>query len=84
MFRERLAEVESEWFDSIRAALMKRAIEKSDQAAFFFLKSKDPEQYDDNIRKAKWLADRGLVETQLMPVQVELVRGPELEEPLEH
>ena len=74
-FKQRIEEAESEWLDGIRAALMKRAIEKSDTAAFFFLKAKYPEIYDDDVRKAKWLAERGIQNPDIqIPVRAILVR----------
>lgn len=79
-FKARIAEAESQWMDGIRAALMKRAMEKSDTAAIFLLKAHDPEQYDDNIRKAKYLNEHGFVDPDVQPiVRAVLVREPEPE-----
>jgi len=60
LFKAYVQEQEQQWFDALRAQLMKRAMEKSDTLGIFFLKSHNPELYDDAIRKLKYEAERGL------------------------
>ena len=79
-FRARVEQAESEWYDDIRACLMERAKEKSDQAAFFFLKARYPETYDDEVRRAKWHNETGTQSPDAAPVQVYLVRDDAPEE----
>ncbi len=74
-FCERVKEAESHWMDAIRSALMKRAMEKSDTAAFFFLKAHDPETYDDNVRSLKWQAEKNLLPDQTATLTVNLYSG---------
>jgi hypothetical protein len=59
-FVKEIEEIEEQWIDGIRAALMKRAMTKSDQAAFFLMKSYEPELYDDNIRKLKYAKEHNI------------------------
>lgn len=73
-FRARVEQAESEWYDDIRSCLMDRAKEKSDQAAFFFLKARFPETYDDEVRRAKYMAENNIASPDAAPVQVILVR----------
>lgn len=74
-FIEQVAKAEEQWFDAIRAALMRRAIEKSDMAAFFLMKAHDPENYDDNIRRIKYLHQKGIPDPDAeRPIQVVLLR----------
>ena len=40
----------------------------------FLLKSLEPETYDDEIRRAKWLADTGTQNPDAAPVQVIMLR----------
>ncbi len=76
-FVERLTEAEDHWYESLKAALLNRALTKSDQAAFFLLKSKFPEVYDDNVRKAKWLDERGMTDPDsTVDINVNLIQGP--------
>jgi len=79
-FQRRVAEVNDEWHDLLRASLFKRAVEKSDNAAFFFLKAYDPEMYDDNVRRLKYLKDNQIADPDSrQPVTINLVRGDEPE-----
>lgn len=54
-FKEQVEEAEECWFEELRSAMMARAIEKSDNLAMFFMKARDPERYDDNVRKRRFL-----------------------------
>lgn len=74
-FKARLDEFKDMWEDNLRAAALKRATEKSDTLLIFLLKSLNPAQYDDELRKQKWLAEHNLHQAQQVPTQVVLVRG---------
>lgn len=66
-----------EFYDGLWARLMDRATEKSDTAAMFLLKERYPERFDDNIRKAKWLLDKGVDDPErAAPMQIVFVREP--------
>lgn len=79
-FLEQLAEVQDEFNDLVIQGLRNRAETKSDTAAFGYLKAMDPEKWDDNIRKAKWLKEHGMTDPDAqVPQQVILIREPEPE-----
>lgn len=61
-FIERLEEARARWVEDLRTALWGRAQEKSDMLGIFFLKAFDPEMYDDNIRKLRYMRDHGIDE----------------------
>lgn len=76
-FVARVKEAEDQFYDTIRGALIQRAVKKSDQAAFFFLKSRYPEVYDDNIRRLKYLRDNNLADPDAPATTIILQRGDE-------
>ena len=57
-FRVKLTDAIKELEETLFAAAISRALEKSDVLMMFTLKTLNPERYDDNIRKAKWEAKR--------------------------
>lgn len=62
------------WYEELRRSAFIRAQQKSDVLLIFLLKALKPELYDDDIRKAKWLANQGLLGNQNVPVRATLVR----------
>lgn len=78
-FCARVKMAEEIWVDEIKAALRERAKSKSDQAAFFLLKAKEPETYDDRTRHAKWCNDHGVQdpEAALRPIVYNFLPKPE-------
>jgi hypothetical protein len=76
VFKEMVEDFKESWRDNLRAVALKRATEKSDTALIFMLKALDPEMYDDNIRKLRWLADRGMKDPDAIPtISAVLIRG---------
>lgn len=79
-FNQRVQDAKAEWLDNLRAAALKRAIQKSDTLMIFLMKSLDPECYDDNVRRAKWLAENNIQDPDAQgPVNVYLMRDAEPE-----
>lgn len=72
-FRERVEDFRDMWRDQLRAVAFKRATEKSDTLLIFLLKSLAPEEYDDQVRNAKYLAQHGIQTDQFIPVRAVLV-----------
>ena len=73
-FQAALAEAQEKWFEELRKAALLRAQAKSDVLLIFMLKALCPEVYDDNVRKARWMAQNGLVDSENLPVRATLVR----------
>src|SRR4051794_16077788 len=73
-FLKRLDQRKQVWVEDIRAVAMERAKEKSDTLMIFLLKSLQPERYDDEIRRTRYLADNDMASPDAAPVQVSLVR----------
>ena len=53
-FCAEVKEAEDQLYEELFASGIKRAKEKSDTLAIFFLKARYPELYDDNYRKIQW------------------------------
>lgn len=73
-FQAAHAEAQQKWFEELRKAALLRAQAKSDVLLIFMLKALCPEVYDDNVRKARWMAQNGLVDNDNLPVRATLVR----------
>lgn len=73
-FTERLAEATERWHEDLRKAAFIRAQSKSDVLLIFMLKSLKPDIYDDDVRKANWMAKQGLLGNDNLPVRATLVR----------
>jgi hypothetical protein len=73
-FQAALAEAQEHWFEELRKAALLRAQARSDVLLIFMLKALCPEVYDDNVRKARWMAQNGLVDGDNLPVRAALVR----------
>jgi len=73
-FTERLAEATEAWHEDLRRAAFIRAQAKSDVLLIFMLKSLKPDIYDDDVRKANWMAKQGLLGNDNLPVRATLVR----------
>ena len=79
-FQAKLEAAEEEWYDMLKASLMKRAMEKSDLAAFAILSAREPEKYDQAIRKAMWLSRNGVDDPERQPpMQITFVREAKIE-----
>ncbi len=81
-FRIAVRAAEEQLYETLLAAAMKRAMEKSDNLLMFLLKSHEPERFDDNIRKAKWLAENNLIDPdKALPkvdnITIQILRKPE-------
>lgn len=66
-FLDALEEAQTDYLLDLRAAAMKRAREKSDTLAIFFLKAARPELYDDAIRKMLLERELGAGEAERKP-----------------
>jgi len=73
-FVERFNEAMEHWHEELRKAAFIRAQQKSDVLLIFMLKALKPDVYDDDIRKANWMAKQGLLGDQNLPVRATLVR----------
>lgn len=73
-FTDRLAEATERWHEDLRKAAFIRAQQKSDVLLIFMLKSLKPDIYDDDVRKANWMAKQGLLGNDNLPVRATLVR----------
>lgn len=73
-FQADLQEAEELWFEELRKAAFIRAQQKSDVLLIFLLKAMKPQVYDDDLRKAQWMATQGLLGNQNLPVRATLVR----------
>lgn len=73
-FNDALEEATTKWFEELRKSAFLRAQAKSDVLLIFLLKALKPEVYDDDIRKAQWLAKNGLLGSENLPVRATLVR----------
>ena len=73
-FTERLSEATERWHEDLRKAAFIRAQQKSDVLLIFMLKSLKPDIYDDDVRKANWMAKQGLLGNDNLPVRATLVR----------
>jgi hypothetical protein len=77
-FVERVNEFRDMWLEELRAAAFQRAMAKSDMLMMFMLKSLNPEEYDDNIRRDKWRIENGATSLDAeSPIQVVMLREPE-------
>lgn len=63
------------WKDFLVAAGMQRAMTKSDVLTMFFLKSIEPETYDDEVRNAKIIKERRL-QARPTSIVLNIRRGP--------
>jgi hypothetical protein len=59
----------------LKVAGLTRAMKKSDTLTCFFLKAHDPETYDDQIRRLKWLKDNEMKDPDNQPSTILLIRG---------
>ena len=73
-FNDALQEATERWFEELRKAAFLRAQAKSDVLLIFLLKALKPETYDDDVRKATWMAKNGLLGSENLPVRASLVR----------
>lgn len=73
-FKTALEEATERWFEELRKAAFLRAQAKSDVLLIFLLKALKPETYDDDVRKATWMAKNGLLGQENLPVRATLVR----------
>lgn len=77
-FLERMDEARVHHVEELAHYGLQRAKEKSDTLYIFHMKALDPERFDDNIRKAKWLAENGIQDPDAQgPVTVVLMRDEE-------
>ena len=80
-FLEKIQQAEKQLFEMLIATGIQRALNKSDTLLMFFLKSHEPERFDDNIRKAKWLAEHNLTDPDNQPANIENVTIQILKKP---
>lgn len=73
-FVERYNDAMEQWHEDLRKAAFIRAQQKSDVLLIFMLKALKPDLYDDDIRKANWMAKQGLLGDQNLPVRATLIR----------
>lgn len=76
-FKKRVEEYREVWREDLRATARQRAVEKSDVLLMFLMKADQPEVYDDNVRKAIYLAKIGVPDPDTQkPVQIIMQREP--------
>ncbi len=78
-FKKRVEERRVKWSELLRAAAFQRAMKKSDRLLMWLSETIDPETYDKEYRRQKWLKENNLLdpENAVVAIRPVLVRGEE-------